>query len=89
MKLRRKGKPGSEACSSAFNIHGIGEIIVTFDDGSASSEFLRDYEVFLESKDEWKDLRQALKDHDVITDNYNSHFFEPPTEEDRQRGYTL
>jgi len=38
---------------------------------------------------QWKDLNQAMKDRDVITDNYNKYFFEPRTSEDRIRGFTL
>lgn len=38
---------------------------------------------------QWKDLNQAMKDRDVITDNYNTYFFEPRTPEDRIRGFTL
>lgn len=94
MKLRHKTTK-SVARADKFNIHGLGEIIVMFlpDDGNdgydQTSDFIRDYEVWLKQKHEWKDLVQAFKDKDVIRDNYNTRFFEPKTQEDRKRGYTL
>ncbi len=88
MKVRHKEK-GHIGFSDRLNTHGLGEMIVNFEEGDASSEFCSDYEVWLESKKEWKDLNQAFEDHDVINDNFNTIFFEPKTEEDRLRGYTL
>jgi len=38
---------------------------------------------------EWKCLSKAFQDKNVITDNYNTSFFEPSTEDDRLRGYIL
>ena len=75
--------------SHQFNTHGIGEIIIQHPDYGADSDYGKDFDVFLESKQEWKDMAQAFKDHDLITDNYNSIFFEPKNQEDRRRGYTL
>lgn len=88
MKVRHKEK-GYLGSSGNFNMHGLGEMIVYFEDGDCSSEFIRDYEVFLKQKQEWKDINQAFKDKDIINDNYNTCFFEPPTEDDRVRGFTL
>lgn len=87
MTLRHK-KTGASCSGSQFNIHALNEIIVYFDDGDANSDYPREYDVLL-SSGEWKDLQQAMKDHDVIHDNYNTWFFEPQTPEDRERGYTL
>lgn len=88
MKLRNKNN-GKLASSNRFNPYGMSEIIVAFKDGDMDSDYISNYEVYLESTKSWKDLRQAFKDKDVITDNYNTRFFEPPTKEDKERGYTL
>lgn len=88
MKLRHK-KTGALAYSSNFNMCSMSEIHVYFEDGDADSDFIPEYEAWIEAKKEWKCLSEAFRDRDVISDNYNSHFFEPPTEEDRKRGYTL
>lgn len=83
MKVRYK-KTGAIAGSNKFNTTALYEIL-TGDD----SAFIKDMDVFLEKTGEWKDMRQAFKDHDLIVDNYNTYFFEPENEEDRKRGYTL
>lgn len=75
--------------SGDFNIHAMSEVIVQWDDDGADSMYISDLEVYLKATEEWKDMSQAFKDGDLITDNYNTIFFEPKTEEDRQRGYTL
>ena len=85
MRLRHKTK-GWEVQSDRFNLHGFGEIIVCGEDWM-DSDFQRDYDVFVNGA--WKDLNQAFRDRDVITNNYSTRFFEPPTPEDRERGYTL
>ena len=53
------------------------------------SAFFHDLDVFLESKKDWKDFRQALADHDLITDNHNTMFFEPNNENEKMRGFRL
>ena len=75
--------------SNRFNIHGMSEIIVNHIEYGGDSAYIKDFDVYLESKQEWKDMSQAFKDHDLIVDNYNTLFFEPKTEEDKIRGYTL
>ena len=75
--------------SSGFNIHAVGEIIIQNIEYGADSVYIKDFNVFLEAKQEWKDMRQAFKDKDLIIDNYNTYFFEPKTEEDKVRGFTL
>lgn len=87
MKVRNK-KTGDIGSSGTFNTHGIGEMIVYFDDGDCASEFIHDYDIQLEDGS-WKDLSKAFEDHDVIIDNYNTRFFFPSNEEDMKRGYTL
>lgn len=93
MRVRDK-KTGILGFSSRFNVHSINEIAVGYDDEDGNtrgmdSDYIHNYDVYLESKGAWKDLAQAFRDHDVITDNYNTKFFEPTTEEDRVKGYKL
>jgi len=75
--------------SSKFNIHGLGEMIIQNEQYGADSVYIKDFDVFLEDKQDWKDMAQAFRDKDLITDNYNTYFFEPKTREDRKRGFTL
>jgi len=83
MKVRRKKYPDDVTCSSRFNTSALAEVILPDD-----SEFTSELDVWLEQKQEWKDMNQAFEDHDLITNNLNTSFFEPPTEEDRKRGFT-
>lgn len=86
MKVRKIGTE-AECTAINFNMVGIGEMIVYFPEGDASSEFIRDYEVWLEASQEWKNMNQAFRDHDLITDNYNVRFFEPITLKEREQGF--
>jgi len=88
MKVRGKAS-GIVWFSNRFNIHGMSEIIINHKEYGGDSVYIKDFDVFLESNQEWKDMSQAFKDHDLIVDNYNTLFFEPSTKEDRIRGYTL
>ena len=88
MKVRSKVR-GIVWFSNRFNIHGMSEIIVGHPEYGGDSVYIKDFDVFLENSQEWKDMSQAFRDHDLIVDNYNTLFFEPKTEEDRIRGYTL
>ena len=81
MKLRYK-KTGIEAAGSQFNIHAIGEVL-TGDD----TVYINDLDVFLPALNTWKDMGQAFTDHDLIVDDYNTYFFEPKDDAERQRGY--
>lgn len=87
MKLRNKNRPEITGYSDGFNTHSLSEIIVYFEDGDASSEYISDYEVFLEKTNEWKDMKMAFANRDIIPDNYNTTFSEPTTEEERERGW--
>ena len=94
MKVRMKDSPDLEIWSCRFNVHALNEVIGHGDWG-ADSLFIKDLDVFIEASGSdgiqigWKDMRQAFKGHDIITDNYNTRFFEPPDKESRERGYTL
>lgn len=89
MEARLKNNPELTGEASDFNTSSLFEVHMYFDHGDADSVFTSDIEVFLKSKQEWKQLDLCFKDKDVITDNYNTCFFEPESEEDRERGYTL
>ena len=88
MKARLINKPHITGETSHFNTHALSEVLMGFDDGDLDSMFVSDVEVYVEALKEWKSLSQAFKDHDVITDNYNTCFFEPDNETDRKRGYS-
>ncbi len=32
-------------------------------------------------------MNEAFENHDLITDNYNTEFFEPKNDEEKKRGY--
>jgi hypothetical protein len=88
MKVRTKKDPTDVFYSGEFNTHALAEVIGCGDSFGCDLFFIKDLDVLL-SSGEWKDLGQAFKDHDIITDNYNRFFFEPETEEDRERGYAI
>lgn len=80
--LRYKEHPEDSFNASQFNVHAMAEVL-TGDD----SAFVSSLDVLING--EWKDMGQAFKDHDLITDNYNTCFFEPRDDEERKRGYAL
>lgn len=82
MKARHKTSPAEEFDCSRFNAYGLGEVL-TGDD----SVFASDLEVFVEAKQAWKCLAQALRDRDIISNNHDTCFSEPRTEEERVRGW--
>jgi hypothetical protein len=86
MKVRYN-KNGALGSSDTFNVSVIGEVIVYFDEGGADSMYIKDLDVLIDDK--WKDMSQAFKDKDLITDNYNTMFTEPKSEEERNIGYYL
>ncbi len=87
MKVRTK--TGSEGTSGNFNMASLSEVIVGFDDGFQDTFPIRELDVWISQKKYWLDLRLAFDTHEVIIDNHNRSFFEPISEEDRKRGYTL
>lgn len=90
MNLRHKST--QTLCqSSTFNTHSLDEIFVHYDD-DLDSDSLHNYDVLLETgprAGQWVSLADAFKAHDVITDNYNTRFAEPLTDDDRERGFSL
>jgi len=89
MKVRLKDKPHIKGSTNKFNVHGLGEVLVGFTNEDIDSCFIKDLEAYIEKLNTWKDMNQAFCDKDIITDNFNTWIFEPQTEEDRERGYTL
>jgi len=94
MKVRMKENPEAEFSAGMFNVHGIGEVIGFGEMFGSDLFYIKDLDVLLGEEKEswhlrWKDMRQAFKDKDLITDNHNTRFFEPANEEDRKRGYAL
>jgi hypothetical protein len=87
VRVRYALAPEMEGTSSRFNTAGLGEVIVCWSDGSADSEDISKLEVLLGGG--WKKMTQAFRDHDLVTDNLNVRFLEPPTPADRERGYVL
>lgn len=85
MKVRHKEK-GYLGYASEFNPHGLGEIIVGFDEGDMDSMFIKDFDVQLPDGS-WKDMSDAFRDHDIIPDKYNLHFSVPATEAERTQGW--
>ena len=88
MKVRYRDKPHITGYSDKFNMHGLGEVIVTYEGGDASSEEIRELEVWLETQQRWASMSDALRANDLITDNRVTRFLEPRTEQERARGYT-
>lgn len=82
LRYKNQGNDAPTFNAHRFNTHALSEVDVGDD-----SAFISDLEVFIEAKQEWKCLKQAFKNRDVIPDNYNEWFDEPRTEADRKRGY--
>lgn len=84
MKVKNK-KTGTIGQSSTFNTHALDEIIVYTDD--CTSDFISDYDVFIESIGEWVDMHEAFGKKLIITDNYNTEFREPLNKKEKERGW--
>lgn len=87
MKVRMKDDLDHPFSASKFNIHALNEVIGFGEQFGSDLFFIRDLDVLI--GDKWIDMGEAFKSHDLITDNYNTWFFEPANEEDRKRGFTL
>jgi hypothetical protein len=87
MKFKHREK-GYECNGDSFNMYSLGEIVM-YDEDDIWTDSPSDYDVFIEALQEWVDYYKARKEHLIITDNHNTRIFEPETEEDKVRGYTL
>lgn len=86
MKVKNK-ITGAEGQSDSFNPHALAEIIVYFPNGDCSSEFIRDYDVYLARRNRWADMSDMLQERMLIPDNHNIHFGEPVDEAEEKRGW--
>ena len=75
MKLRHKTTK-LECTSQGFNIHSINEIIIGSNNGELDSDYIRNFEVWLEKQNKWIDLNQAFRDGFIEVDEYHSNFWE-------------
>jgi hypothetical protein len=85
MKIRYTNKPEITGFSSRFNEHGLGEVIVGFDGGDMTSEFISELDVQLTSG-RWLPMGQAFRDRLILGDNYDQRFAEAD-DGDRDRGW--
>jgi len=72
MQVRHKETQVAGTCNE-LNTSSPNEIIVTFEGGSKSSEFIWDYEVELSGG--WWDLADAIHSGDVVTDDANTRLY--------------
>ena len=87
MIIRYIDKPELTGTTGSFNISGIGEVIVYYDIGDCSSEFINNLEVYLTYPQKWYNMQKAFKDKLIIPDNYNTYFREPRSDLERSKGY--
>ncbi len=87
MKVRLIKNKEITGTSNKFNTTDYNEVLMYFDNEGASSEFISDIEVKI--KDEWIPLSEAFKQKLLITNNYNTEFFEPINNEEKDKGYRL
>lgn len=80
--MRYKKHPEDVFHACQFNVHAMCEVLTGGD-----SAFCSELDVYLQATGEWKDFPQALRDKDIVPDNYHVWFAEPRTPEDRERGY--
>ena len=86
MKVKNK-KTEAVGYSGKLNTHGLGEMIVYYEDGDCSSEYIRDFDAFIESENVYMDMGKAFQEKLIITDNYNVDFREPVNADEKDRGW--
>lgn len=90
MRVRRIGEEEKGvSCGCRLNTHSLADECMFFDGEDGWPDMCRDYEFWIEARQEWVPYSEARKNNDIIKDNYNTRIFEPETDEDRERGYTL
>jgi len=87
MEVRYINKPDEIFFSNTFNLSSNTEIIFCNENIGCDSDFLELFEVKIKNK--WVLMKDAFKNHDLITDNHNIYFFEPINKIDKKRGYCL
>lgn len=68
-----------------FNMSSMDEVTVYFDSDYCDSESISDIEIMID--DEWKSVTDAIKDKDIIPDNYNTYLDIPKSEQEREQGF--
>ncbi len=86
MKVRYHDRPHVTGTAIEFNTHATAEVLLNFDEGDATSEFIRELDVQLPDGN-WKPMKRAFADKDIIPDNTNSWFGLPTSPEEKQRGW--
>ena len=89
MKIRYKNNNSMIGTSNKFNTESINEIITIFNGRDFDTDYILKFDVYLENKKQWLDMKEAFKNHDLITDNYNTIFFEQKNDNERKKGYRL
>lgn len=84
VKVRLINSPDITGEANRFNRN---EVIVYYDNDDCDSEFISNLEALINNN--WLTLKEAFENKDLITDNYNTEFFEPKDEEERERGYRI
>ena len=74
MKLRHK-QTMNECSASQFNTCGIGEIIVTYDDGSMDSDYAKDFDAYIPSLGVFMDFRECTRCGLVVIDDLDINFY--------------
>ncbi len=87
MKVRLIKNKEITGTSNKFNTCSFNEVIVCFPDGGLESEFIFNLEVKIENR--WISLSEAFKQKLLVIDNYNTGFFEPVNDEEKDKGYRL
>jgi hypothetical protein len=86
VKVRKIDNHSKTGFSSSFNVSTTEEIIVSYHNGDRKSQSVDDWEVMLPNGD-WKILKDAFRDKDIIPDDIKLYFRPPITEAERERGY--
>lgn len=90
MKIREKDDHDEIGFANERSPTDVFEVIVHFS-FYEGSEPVDKYEFYVEALGKWLPGEEVFdwKNKHIITNKYNTHFLEPKTEEDRQRGYEI
>ena len=83
--VRYTHRPEIVGDTSRFNTCGLGEVIVYFPDGEATSEEISELDVLLDTG--WVSMSEAFKTKKLIPDNYSLYFREPLTAAEYEKGW--
>lgn len=83
--VRYKNRHDIVGDTDRFNTAGIGEVIVWFPDGEATSEEISELEVLFQTG--WISMSEAFRSKQLIPDNYHRYFREPTNVEEQTKGW--